>query len=277
MLLGISTYAYRWALGGDLRFKSEFELHKPLDIYALIEKVSDLGLNVLQICENISLNLDESGYRMLSKYASKKKVILEWSILDRFTEIEPYIVERNAKIAKLVGSNLLRVYPPKREPIESFVKRIKELLPILRKYNVRLAIENTVNCLYSSEELVKIFEEVNDPFIGACVDPVNSIVFPENPLETAKKLSPYAFSFHLKDFCIERKSVGEFRIFGVPLGEGKLPLRHILDIIKESPNSPSIILEQWMDKKGSIIETLEEEEKWIKKSVKFLLSIINEK
>lgn len=57
MRLGISSWTYRWAIGGDFRFGDYFELRKPLNAFGLIDKVSALGLEVLQICENINSDM----------------------------------------------------------------------------------------------------------------------------------------------------------------------------------------------------------------------------
>ncbi len=270
MKLGISSYAYRWALGGDPRFENDFKPRTPIDVFGLIEKVSALGLEVLQICENVDFDMAAGDYERLGEVAKSERINLELGDAG----IEPSIFNRNMRIAELTGSHLLRLYPVKREPIEKLAKKIHGFLPILRDRELTLAVENSSLCLYSSHQLAEIFERIGDPLVGACVDTVNSTGLLERPLDTVKALSPYAVSLHLKDFCIKRRNVGGFAIFGVPLGRGMLDVKAVLNIIKESGRDPNIILEQWMDRRDDEEETVKEEERWMKESVRFLRSVL---
>ena len=54
-----------------------------------------------------------------------------------------------------------------------------------------------------------------------------------------------------------------------------LNVSEVLDIIEDSGRSPNVLLEQWMEKKRGVEETLEEEERWLKDSISCLLSVIS--
>jgi hypothetical protein len=270
MKSGISSYAYRWALGGDSRFGNYFKVSRPIDVFGLMDKVSALGLEVLQICENVDFEMAAEDYEKLGEVAKSEGITLELGDAG----IDPYVFNRNVRIAELTGSHLLRLYPVERESLEKLIKKIHDFLPILRDRKLALAIENSSLCLYSSHQLAEIFERISDPLVGACVDTVNSTGRLEMPLETVKALSPYAVSLHLKDFCIKRRNVGGFAIFGVPLGRGMLDVKAVLNIVKESGRDPNIILEQWMDRRDDEEETVKEEERWIEESVRFLRSVL---
>jgi sugar phosphate isomerase/epimerase len=268
--LGISSYAYRWALGGDLRFGDDFELTEPLDVFGLIDKVSSLGLEVLQICENVDFDMADEDYRRLAEVAKSKGITLELGDAG----IDASIFDRNVRISDLMDSHLLRLYPEKREPIGTLIKKIRGFLPVLRDQELTLAIENSSLCLYSSNQLAEVFERIDDPLVGACVDVVNSTGLLETPLETVRVLSPYAVSLHLKDFSIKRRNVGGFTIFGVPLGKGMVDVKAVINAIEKSGRQPNVLLEQWMDKRDNEEETLKEEQRWMKESVRFLRSVI---
>ena len=270
MKLGISSYAYRWALGGDLRFGDDFELTEPLDVFGLIDTVSALGLEVLQICENVDFHMADEDYRRLAEVAGSKGITLELGD----SGIDASIVDRNVRISDLMDSHLLRLYPEKREPIATLIRKLRGFLPVLRDRGLTLAIENSSLCLYSCHQLAKIFKRIDDPLVGACMDVANSTGLLEKPLETARVLSPYAISLHLKDFRIERRDVGGFTIFGVPLGKGMIDVKAVLDTISESGHQPDVLLEQWMDKRENEEETLKEEERWMRESVRFLHSLM---
>jgi len=270
MKLGITTYTYRWAVGGDPRFGADFKITRPLSVFDLVDKTSKLGLEVLQICENIDFEMGIQEYKRLGEVAEDKCITLELGTAG----LETAILRKYAQIAKVTGSHLLRVYPEEKEPVDSIIERIKSFLPVLRERELTLAIENSSLCVYSSLELLKIFRGVDDPLVGACIDTVNSVGLLERPLETVEVLSPYAVSLHLKDFCIERRSVGGFTVFGAPLGKGMVDVKAVLNLIRKSNRDLNILIEQWMDRRGSEEETLVEEERWIEQGIRFLRFVL---
>ncbi len=270
MKLGITTYTYRWAVGGDPRFRDDFKIARPLSVFDLVDKTSKLGLEVLQICENIDFEMGIHEYKRLREVANHKGITLELGTAG----LEFPILRKNAQIAELTGSHLLRVYPEEREPVDSIIERIRSFLPALRERELTLAIENSSLCVYSSLELLEILRGVNDPLVGACVDTVNSVGLLERPLETVEVLSPYAVSLHLKDFRIQRRSVGGFTVFGAPLGRGMIDVKAVLNLIKKCNRDPNILLEQWMDRRESEEETLAEEERWVKEGIRILRSVL---
>ncbi|RLE65720.1 MAG: hypothetical protein DRJ38_03340 [Thermoprotei archaeon] len=268
MKLGITSYAYRWAIG-----TKNFRPKEPLNVFGLLDKVSSHGLEVLQICENINLDMTIEDYERLGEAAKRKGIIIELGT----NKMNRSTLSKYVQIAELIDSHLLRVYPQKKETIQRLVKRLRDFLPELRDRDITLAIENSSLGIYNSYELVEIFKQVNDPLVGACIDVANSLILLEKPFETVKILAPYAKSLHLKDFCIKRASEGGgFIISGVPLGEGMLNVKAIIDIIRNSGCNPNILIEQWMERKSDEEETLKEEERWLKKSIRFLRSILAE-
>jgi len=270
MRLGITSYAYRWAVGGDLRFGDDFKLRKPLDVFGLVDKVSALGLKVLQIGDNINFDLKVEDYKELCKIAESRGITLELGA----GGVDSSIVGIYAKKADLVGSHLLNIYPTEREPIRNVIDKIRGFLPILRDHELTLTLENEDSGIYSCYQLAEILRGVNDPLVGACIDTLNSTVILERPLETVKTLSPYAVCMHLKDYCVKRTSVSGFSIFGVPVGMGMLDVKALFDTIKEAGRDADILLEQFMGKKSNEEETLREEERWIEEGIRFLRSVL---
>jgi len=273
MKLGISSYAYRWAVGGDFRFGDVFRIRSPLSVFGLVEKTRELGLEVLQICENVSFDMTAQECERLREVANSKGITIELGTAG----LEIPTLHKHVQIADLMGSHLLRAYPEKREPIDQVIRKIDEFLPVLRARGLTLAIENSSLCIYPCHELAEMLRRIGDPLVGACIDVVNSVGLLERPLETVKVLAPYAVSLHMKDFSIKRRDVGGFTIFGVPLGRGLIDVKAVLDIIKECNRDPNIIIEQWMERKGSEEETLQEEERWLKESISFLRSVLQSK
>jgi len=145
---------------------------------------------------------------------------------------------------------------------------------LLRDHELALTLENEDSGLYSCHELADIFKRVNDPLVGACIDTMNSAAILENPLETVEALAPYAVCIHLKDFTVKRESVSGFSVLGTPVGKGMLDVKAVLNMVREAGRDPDVLLEQFMDRRGDEEETLKEEERWVKESIRFMRRIM---
>jgi sugar phosphate isomerase/epimerase len=55
----------------------------------------------------------------------------------------------------------------------------------------------------------------------------------DDPIETVEKLAPYTFNTHFKDMAAEETADG-FRISEVPLGEGMLDMKRIVETIRRA-------------------------------------------
>jgi sugar phosphate isomerase/epimerase len=270
MKLGITSYTYRWAVGGDKRFGDSMTIERPLKPFELVQKVADLGLEVVQICENVDLNLADKELEKLGKTADDLDIKLELGAAG----LDMHVLKKCAKMAELTHASLVRVYPTEKEPVPRIVKRIRDFLPVLQTKDLMLAVENSSLWLYASQELAELFEKVDSPFFGACVDVVNSTGLLEKPLETVKILAPYAMCLHLKDYRIQRREVSGFMIFGVPLGKGMLDAKAVLNTLRQTGREPDILLEQFMGKKETVQETIAEEDKWVKEAIRYVRSIL---
>ncbi len=106
--------------------------------------------------------------------------------------------------------------------------------PILRKYKVKLAVENHKD--WRAKELVTILKQINSEWIGATLDFGNNIALLEEPMSVIQALAPYLFSTHVKDMALEEYSDG-FLLSEVPLGKGILDLPKIVSMCKQqNPN-----------------------------------------
>jgi len=272
MRLGVTSYTFRWAVGGDSRFGDSFKPKRVVDAFGLVGLVSKLGLEVLQIADNMNTELTAQNYRKLRETAEAKGVALQLGA----SGIDKAVVKRYAEIAELLGVSLLNVYATERQPIGEVVERIRGFLPELRDHQLALTLENEDSGIYTCHELAEILRRVDDRFVGACVDTMNSTVILEHPLDTVKVLAPYAMCLHLKDFVIRRASVSGFSIEGVPVGTGMLDVKAVLDMAKETGREPDILLEQFMGRRGDEEATLEEEVKWVRTGAKFVRSLLSD-
>jgi 3-oxoisoapionate decarboxylase len=269
-ILGITSYAYDWAISqpGNGR--------KPLTAFQLIDKAAQHQINVVQICENLPLgNLDSDELVRLNRFARSSGVCLELGMRG----LEPNLLISGLDLACRLDAKLMRVVPWSgnefHHPIsgEQVLQSLKPILPTCRKEGITLAIENYFDL--PDDELASMLEQAADPFLGACLDTANSTGFLTKPLETARILSPFIVSVHLKDFAIYKPRHG-YRISGAPLGKGWLDLHAILEIINLGSRNTHLLIEHWLDCENPTESILETEENWISQSIDFARQELNQ-
>lgn len=101
--------------------------------------------------------------------------------------------------------------------------------PIVRKHQVKLAIENHKD--WRAPELVAIMKVISSEWVGVTLDFGNSISLMEDPMDVVNQLLPYLFSTHVKDMGLEEYKDG-FLMSEVPLGTGIIDLKKIFDLCR---------------------------------------------
>ncbi|AEI51300.1 sugar phosphate isomerase/epimerase family protein [Runella slithyformis] len=102
--------------------------------------------------------------------------------------------------------------------------------PILRKYKVKLAVENHKD--WQANDLVAALKQLNSEWIGATLDFGNNIALMEDSAHVVQALAPYMFSTHIKDMAVEEYPDG-FLLSEVPLGKGILDLPKLVGICQK--------------------------------------------
>jgi sugar phosphate isomerase/epimerase len=102
--------------------------------------------------------------------------------------------------------------------------------PVLRKYRMRLAIENHKG--WRAAEHAAWLKRLGSEYVGVCFDFGNNISLCETPEETFRLLSPLTIFCHIKDMGVERYADG-FLLSEVPFGEGVLNLKQMVDTLRQ--------------------------------------------
>ncbi|HEY63273.1 MAG TPA: sugar phosphate isomerase/epimerase, partial [Caldilineae bacterium] len=101
MKVGMSSYAFRWAVG-----TRDFTPPTPLTAFKLLEKAAALGAEVVQICENVPLEgLPEDTLNDLARHAVELGLVLEVGTRGS----RPEHLRHYLGIAERLGAHLLRV------------------------------------------------------------------------------------------------------------------------------------------------------------------------
>jgi sugar phosphate isomerase/epimerase len=108
--------------------------------------------------------------------------------------------------------------------------------PVLRKHQVRLAIENHKG--WRAAEQAAWLKRVASEWVGVHFDFGNNVSLCEDPADTLRTLLPYIFSCHIKDMAVQPYEDG-FLLSEVPLGEGFLNIPYMVETIRrKNPDIP---------------------------------------
>jgi 3-oxoisoapionate decarboxylase len=103
--------------------------------------------------------------------------------------------------------------------------------PVMTKHKMTLAAENHKD--FRTDELIDVLKSIASEYIGVCVDTGNSIALLEQANDTVEALAPWAASCHLKDMGVEESADG-FLLSEVPLGDGFLDVKHIVETLRKA-------------------------------------------
>lgn len=262
MAVGVTSYAYRWAIQID-----------QIDLFEVLDRSHEAGAEVLQICDNTPLdNFPDSTLDDITRKAAELGLTLEVGI----KAFQPEVFLRNLEICKRIGSDLLRVALPNQElslTFDDLVENFKAVIPEFRSAGVKLVIENHFHL--TPGEIVRLIKAVDDPLMGACLDPVNSISRMCGSSETIAALAPFAYSVHLKDARPIRMETGYY-VVGCPLGEGLVDLPGLVSAVREAGHKPNYLAETWMKRQDSDKNTVAMEKQWILDSITLMKRLLEE-
>ena len=264
MKLGISSYAYTWAIGVPGQIPD-----RPMDCFQLLERAIEFNVSCLQVADNLPLHQLEKQPRFeLLKKAQDSGIMIEVGMRGLTEEN----FSRYLDLAEYFRSPILRAVIDAGEfkpGLQEIISRIREYLPELISRNIQLAIEN--HDRLKATEFARIIETIGDTHVGICLDSVNSMGAGEGLEEVLRTLGPYTINFHIKDFVVRRAyHMMGFNIEGTPAGSGMLPVEEILEKLEKWGGCDSGILELWTPPADNLDETIKREHEWVKTSINFL-------
>jgi sugar phosphate isomerase/epimerase len=239
----------------------------------LLAKARDLGVRVVQIGPNLPLDrLSAAELESLVAQARQWGITLEVGT----TGLEPKHLRRYLAITKRVGATLLRTVPDvaggNPPTMAQIADQLGSIVPDLEASGVSLAIENYKVPVV---DLRRLLEALDSPWVGICLDTVNSLAVAEGTEVVTKTLAPYTKCLHVKDFIIQRAwHMMGFIVEGRPAGKGQLNIPWLLDSLRCAGVSPNVILELWVPPQKTSPETVALEQAWAAESIEFLRQYI---
>jgi 3-oxoisoapionate decarboxylase len=166
---------------------------------------------------------------------------------------DPAVFEHAVVLAKEAGATSLRAVcllgrryemfetlQDWKTAVAGFHKQIALAVPIVEKHKMPLGIENHKD--WRVEQQVELLKQYSSEYLGVTLDTGNNLSVLDDPLETLDQLAPYIVNVHLKDMAVEECENG-FLLSEVPLGQGMLDMKRIVDTIRQSRPTAHLSLE----------------------------------
>jgi 3-oxoisoapionate decarboxylase len=267
MQIGLGSYACAWAIG-----VLGYPVRQPMDVFAFVNLAHDLGFSLVQIADNLPLHrLSEIEQERLREHVKNLNLTVEVGARG----IQREHLKNYLQIAKTFNSRILRVvvHSQSHHPTsDEVVRLVANMLPDFERANIILAIEN--HDRFSCKTLANIMTTLSSPFVGICLDTVNSFGSLEGPEIVIDTLAPYTVNLHIKDFDIRRAdhNMG-FTIFGTPAGKGRLEIPKLIKQLGEYGKCNTGVLELWPSPEVTAEATIAKERSWVGESALYLKSL----
>ena len=253
MKLGVSSYSFSRYLGEGR-----------LDLFGVIKATAEIGFTGIEFT-GFSPNGDgkdpiEFAKTVKDACAEAKLDIMSWTIgadfLRNDVDAEIERLKGQVDIAAALGAPLMRHdatggFPDRKNGLAEYF----EALPIVAKgyggvteyaatKGVRTMIENHGFFFQDSDRVELLINTVNNPNFGALVDIGNFLCADEEPMRAVKRMAPYAFHVHAKDFHVKCpcsdpgegyfKSRGGTPLRGAIVGHGNVNTKGCIDLLSEA-------------------------------------------
>lgn len=267
MKIGISSWSCTWAIG----MEGYPPPAVPMGVMGLLDLADVLRAEVLQIADTLPLHmLPSSELRELAEEASRLDIALEVGTKG----MDSRHLLRYLDIAVKLGAKLVRTLPhdgDDRPDFEEACRRLRAVKCEYEKAGVTLGIENYE--YYPRTWFAQLVEAVDSPFVGVCLDAVNSLGCGESFAEVIGSLGRHTVNFHCKDYKITRSpTMMGFDVSGCPAGEGMLDLRLAKAVLRDNI---SWIIESWVPWQGDSATTLGLEKDWLVRGIENLRRYTN--
>lgn len=264
--MGVGSYTFTWRIGVPGYPQPAF----PLDAEGLVNEAVSRGVRVVQMCDNLRLEaLSGENLARLAARARRAGVTLETGT--RGTGLDH--LRQFADLSRALGAQLMRTTVT--GELAEAEQHLRAALGHFEACGVVCALENYER--HPVRDLAAMIRRIGSPFVGACLDTVNSFGAVETPQEVIDTLLPLAVSVHLKDFDIVRADhrMG-FAVVGTPAGKGRLGIPRLIECAKANGRNPNAILELWTAFEGTVEHTVAREEEWVSQSIEFLRRYITQ-
>ena len=185
------------------------------------------------VAENVRKKLDAAGLKACAVTAANDFVYLDEDNINR----EVQRMARVCKAAQILGTNVLRTEGgrpkdsvPEDRHVEAMAGCLKRCLDFAERDEIYLAVDNHGLVTNDADLQVRLFKEVDSPFVCATMDSMN-YRWAGHDLDTVGRfyetIAPYVKHVHLKDGTGTR---GEYQ--GKVIGDGEIDIPRAIKALK---------------------------------------------
>jgi len=230
------SYGFHWRAAKENPASAKFR-----DAFEFLKYAHELGAGGVQV----SIGAQDSAYaRRIKAFAADHEMYFEAQFGLPKDETDLARFESDVRLAREAGAAVFRTACLSGRRYETFksaaefrdfrersLKSLALAEPVLQKHRLRVAIENHKDWLIA--ELLEIVRGLSSEWIGICIDTGNSIALLEDAMEVVEALAPFVASTHIKDIGVQEAPDG-FLLSEVPLGDGFLSLKRMVDAVREA-------------------------------------------
>jgi len=266
MRLGIGTWAYPWSVGIP-----GYEAPEPrMDAFALLRRANDLGLQLVQICDNLAYySMNSAALEAIYRYAANLNIILSLGTRG----VTPSHLLNVIEYARPLHVETLRTVIDNPNAA-SVVDGLKSIVPALADANLVLVLENTE--ILDAREIAAIIQAVDSPYVRICLDTCNSLGRLQGLEQVVAALGPVTRMIHYKDFAVQRVSQAPpvvrmgFEVVGRAAGDGWVDIDWLFRAMASQARELDVILELWPPFIEDMAKTVQNEQDWVERSIAFL-------
>jgi len=240
-MISLNTYSFGIGMGlikgikKKLKFQDFINFSKRNHIYKL-----EFPIDFFLKKENKKI---EFYFNLLKK--SKMTPIID------LEELDEKIIKSLVKLSSIFDFEIIRIkmsnfFGGNRHDVKNFeltrikfVKKLKKLIKIIEKSNLKFAIENHQDL--NSNEIIKIIRKTSVKKVGINWDIANSLATIETPDEFFKKSKKFIINVHSKDYKVIESNKGFF-LKRCTIGEGIVDFKKYIKYFKKKKINFSVEL-----------------------------------
>jgi sugar phosphate isomerase/epimerase len=289
MLLGLHTYSFHLHGMGQRWGGCALPWPRAMDIFGLMDYAVGVGLEGLHVTAADCETTSEDRLKQIRHGAAERGLYLEYnfSMNEKYDPRLTQTLEQGIGTAKALGADIAKVsmdierprpirascfHPEVTAQLQVVVERLKTAAPIAQAAGVRIAVENHTDAF--SAEVLWVLDQVNHPFVGACVDTVNALMVAEDPMVAVENLAPRAFTNHFRDDRIEIQHDG-FKLTGAAVGDGDMDMKRAYALIRDHSPMTRINIETEMEGQfENRSESLRIEREAVERSIRYCRDVL---
>lgn len=186
-------------------------------------------------------DFDPASLKSIRDFSEKTGMYVEVTTMLPKDDAAAADFERVVKAAREIGAHCMRSVCLSGRRYETFndlptwqtfmsdsKAKLARVVPILERNKMPMGIENHKD--WTVEQMVPLLKSYNSEYLGVCIDWGNNMSLLDDPVEVVERLAPFCINSHIKDMSVEEYADG-FYLAEVPLGQGMLPLKKMMDMI----------------------------------------------